>query len=166
MERTSSIFAKPVQVPYTKVHEYCCESNTPSQTTTTNTMTTTSTPETVSVTSTIITTVTTSTTITNTQTSTTTTTSTVVAPVPTSYAACASNNVIGSANGEFGIADINYAAYAGVQISQVAITDPVACCAQCQTTASCVGFAQYPGGPCYIFTNPSSQCDGFAIVWG
>lgn len=132
----------------------------PSQTTTTNTVTTTSIPATVSVTSTTTTTISTSTTITNTQTSTTSTTTTVVAPTPTSYAACASNNVIGSANGGFGIEYINYAGYLGVQISQVPITDPVACCAQCQTTAACVGFAQYPGGPCYIFTNPSSQCDG------
>ena len=40
-------------------------------------------------------------------------------------------SVIGSANGGFGIYQVIYASYLGVQISQFAIIDPVACCAQC-----------------------------------
>lgn len=136
-----------------------------SQTTTTNTITSTSTPTTVSVTSTTTVSVSTSTTVTTTQTSTTTSTNTVVAPTPTVYGACASNNVIGSANGNVGIYDVSYASYAGVQISQQSITDSVDCCAACQTTANCVGFAQYPTGPCYLFATPG-QCDGSAVPGG
>ena len=89
-----------------------------------------------------------------------TNTVTVVAPTPTVYGQCQSNNVVGAANGNQGIYQPGYATYNGVSINQVAITDPTACCAQCQQTVGCVGFAQYPNGACYYFTVAAGSCDG------
>lgn len=93
-------------------------------------------------------------------TQTSTVTQTVEAPTPTSYAQCASNNVIGSANGNQGIYQPGYAGYNGVAINQVATTDPTQCCVTCAQASGCVGYSQYPGGPCYFFTVNPSVCDG------
>ena len=88
---------------------------------------------------------------------TTTTTVTMVASTPTLYAACAANNVIGTSNGH-GIYGYYYAN--SEDRNSNVNTGPVACCVTCQTTANCVIYAQYPGGPCYYLTLKSGQCDG------
>jgi hypothetical protein len=103
-----------------------------------------------------------STTITITETSieTDTATQTMVAPTPTSYAQCDSNNMIGSANGNQGIYQIQYSGPGGVAVNQVPTTDPLQCCVTCAQASGCVGYSQYPNGPCYFFTVDPSRCDG------
>jgi hypothetical protein len=73
----------------------------------------------------------TSTTITETSIETDTATQTVVAPTPTSYAQCASTNMIGSANSNQGIGQIVYDGSGVVAINQVPTTDPTQCCVTC-----------------------------------
>jgi hypothetical protein len=102
----------------------------------------------------------TTTTVTETDTQTSTITQTVEAPTPTSYAQCASENVIGSANGNQGIYQPGYAGYNGVTINQVATTDPTQCCVTCAQASGCVGYSQYPGGACFFYTVNPSVCDG------
>ena len=86
-------------------------------------------------------------------TSTTTATVTAVQAQSTVYAACSANNVVNQANGGQGIDG----AYGSSSTNTFATTDAVACCEQCQQVGGCLGFAQYPGGACYFFTN--GQCN-------
>ncbi|CAF9934315.1 MAG: hypothetical protein HETSPECPRED_009170 [Heterodermia speciosa] len=128
--------------------------------TSTATTTTTIVGDPVLTTTTTTNTVTATTTTTAVETTTSTATQTVAAPTPTSYAQCQSNNVIGAANGNQGIYQPGYASYNGVAINQVPITDPVQCCATCAQAVGCVGYSQYPGGPCFYYTVAAAQCDG------
>ncbi|KAI4246294.1 MAG: hypothetical protein L6R40_001962 [Gallowayella cf. fulva] len=98
-------------------------------------------------------------TATSTTTNTVTETVTVVEASSTVYAACSSNNIVNHANGNQGIYQVYYAGGAAAPTTnEVAISDPAACCEQCQKSAGCTGFAQYPGlARCFFFTN--GQCD-------
>ncbi|KAI4183786.1 MAG: hypothetical protein L6R41_005200 [Letrouitia leprolyta] len=98
-------------------------------------------------------------TATSTSTSTSTQTVTIVQASSTVYAACSSNNVINHANGNQGIFQVYYTggSNAPPTTNEIAISDPVACCEQCQKTSGCTGFAQYPGeARCFVFTQ--GQC--------
>ena len=128
--------------------------------TSTATTTTTIVGDAVLTTSTITNTITATTTTTATELTTSTAVQTVVAPTPTSYDQCKSNNVVGAANGNQGIYQPGYATYNGVSINQVPISDPAQCCVTCAQAVGCVGYSQYPGGACYYYTVSAAQCNG------
>ncbi|KAG7007183.1 hypothetical protein G7Y79_00011g030810 [Physcia stellaris] len=127
--------------------------------TATTTETTTSLAAPASTTTTTTTTVIETDTATETATNTVTQTVTAVQASSTVYAACSSNNVINRANGNQGVNVVSFNGNGPAPTTnEVAISDAVACCAQCQQTAGCNGYAQYPGAArCFLFSN--GQCD-------
>ncbi|RBR13521.1 uncharacterized protein FIESC28_08149 [Fusarium coffeatum] len=96
--------------------------------------------ETITVSATETATETTTTTSTRTDSTTLTETQTSVAPTATVYAACASNNIIGAANGNRGInAIIVNDQGSNNQVINVGARSAYDCCVACQTTTNCIG---------------------------
>ena len=88
----------------------------------------------------------TSTTLTQTNTETATETQTSTGPSATVYAACASNNIIGAANGNNGIYAI---AYGQNSLSSASATTAYDCCVACQQTANCA-YSNFYFGYCEL----------------
>ncbi|RFN54956.1 hypothetical protein FIE12Z_803 [Fusarium flagelliforme] len=101
--------------------------------------------ETITVTATDTATETTTTISTQTDSTTLTETQTSVAPTATFYAACASNNIIGAANGNHGIVAITYNDRGSSnQVIGSSARTAYDCCVACQTTTNCISTDFYP----------------------
>ncbi|KAM0424527.1 hypothetical protein ACHAPT_010243 [Fusarium lateritium] len=88
-----------------------------------------------------------------TATSITTTTSTINAPAQTVYAACAQNNLVGSANGGHQFAAINVnSGGTQNQVSSRSATTGYDCCVACQQTANCIFSYFDNAGSCEVVT--------------
>jgi hypothetical protein len=123
------------------------------------TTTTTTTASASSTTSTTTSTTTTTTTTTTPSTTTTTTTTSTTTPVvtSTSYAACATPNIVGTINvngGAQGIYDVIYPG-ANTELTNTADSDAYDCCVSCITNPLCAASAFYggfaPGAMCFNF---------------
>ncbi|KAL9618235.1 MAG: hypothetical protein Q9160_007005 [Pyrenula sp. 1 TL-2023] len=139
----------------------------PSTQTTTSTVKTSvtvkSTPPDVTTTSTVTTFITlvATTTATTTTTTTSTVTQTVEVPGATSYAACAANNVVNSANGGQGIYAISLTNQALTFVSTTA-SSAYDCCVQCETTSqNCVGSFFYYISDCMLIVQTSCMPGAF-----
>jgi len=101
----------------------------------------------------------TTTTGTSTTTVTSTNTNTILAPTATFYAACDTNNIIGTAGGGQTISD--YGVYYTGDDPQVTANSAYDCCVQCQTASKCTFSAYYPSyNQCYLHGMDISVCDG------
>lgn len=77
------------------------------------------------------------------------------APVATFYAACSSDNIVESANGNNGIDALDFG---DASISSIDASSSLDCCVACQKADNC-GFSTFGYGTCYLgITN--GTCDG------
>ncbi|CAG7558081.1 unnamed protein product [Fusarium equiseti] len=113
--------------------------------------------ETITVTATDTATETTTTISTQTDSTTLTETQTSVAPTATVYAACASNNIIGAANGNHGIVAITYNdGGSSNQVAGSSARTAYDCCVACQTTTNCIWTEFFPpGNSCTLVIAPT-----------
>ena len=93
-----------------------------------------------------------------------------MAPSATLYAACASNNIINSANGNQGVFEVVYNSdiNSNNQVIASGAQTPYDCCVACQTTANCI-FSDVLFGNCELvigsMCSPSSgQNTGFCTL--
>ena len=103
-------------------------------------------------------------TLTSTSVSTSVTTTTITSTVadvagatPTSYAACAANNIVSSYNGS----PIDQGNFFEGYVAALSSDSPYDCCVACQTYGGCGGTLFY-AGTCYL-SNDAGTCDGSVV---